>query len=250
MAFGGVMAACRPKGGSVISPLLADIVAYYKLNESSGSRSDSGPNAMHLTDVNTVGSTTGKIGNAAQFVAANSERLTAAHSAVNTWTTEHFFFSGWFYLSTDVSGTILSKWDTSGTTNRGFRAFYDSGTKFIEFTLWNGASEGKVVSSAFGALSTGTWYHLACWYKNGTRTGVRINAGTANTTNYALAMQAASGTVLRFGATANAGVANVLLDGLVDESGLWRTTSSDEIDWLATTGTDLLYNGGNGVALY
>lgn len=69
----------RSPGGSS-STLNDNLVAHWKLDESSGTRNDS-KGANHLTDNNTVTSAAGKLGDAADFESSNSERLTLADNA-------------------------------------------------------------------------------------------------------------------------------------------------------------------------
>ena len=54
------------------------LVAYWRLDETSGSRLDSSGNGHTLTDNNTVTSGAGKVGTAAVFTRASSERLSRA----------------------------------------------------------------------------------------------------------------------------------------------------------------------------
>ena len=60
--------------------LPTNLIAYWKLDEASGTRNDS-KGANHLTDNNTVTQAVGKVGNAAQFTLANSEYLSIADNA-------------------------------------------------------------------------------------------------------------------------------------------------------------------------
>lgn len=60
---------------NVDSTLLVGIFAHWPLDEESGTRYDT-VDSNHLTDNNTVGFASGKIGNAASFVASNGESLT------------------------------------------------------------------------------------------------------------------------------------------------------------------------------
>ena len=76
------------------STLLTGLVSWWKLDEESGTRADAvGTN--HHTDNNTVGYASGKIGNAANFVAANSESLTLGIAGVIPFGTEDFSVSFW-----------------------------------------------------------------------------------------------------------------------------------------------------------
>ena len=97
----------------VANTLTNNLSAMWKLNETSGDRSDEyGGN--NLTDINTVGFNPGIRGNAAQFVAANSESLLRATTGPLQTGDIDFFMSGWIYLdstSTTLERTIISKRD-------------------------------------------------------------------------------------------------------------------------------------------
>jgi hypothetical protein len=58
----------------MFSPLITGLVSWWNLDETSGTRADS-HGSNDLTDVNTVGYTDGKIGNAASCITANVEYL-------------------------------------------------------------------------------------------------------------------------------------------------------------------------------
>jgi len=93
--------------------LSTNIQAYWKLNETSSSRSDEfGTNT--LSDYNSVLSQTGIRGNAADFISANSEALIRETTGPVQTGNIPFSMSAWFYLnstSTTVERTIISKRD-------------------------------------------------------------------------------------------------------------------------------------------
>lgn len=79
--------------------LLVDLVAHWDLGEASGTRNDSHTNALHLTDNNTVGSTTGVDGvsTCALFASASSEYLSRADNALFEPADEYFVVNFWAY---------------------------------------------------------------------------------------------------------------------------------------------------------
>ncbi len=78
--------------------LLTDLKAHWKLNEASGARVDS-HGSNDLTDNNTVTQVAGKIGNAAQFTAANSEWLSRGTDVdLGLGADTDCTWAGWFYM--------------------------------------------------------------------------------------------------------------------------------------------------------
>ena len=99
--------------------LLNGLLAYWKLNEASGTAIDViGLN--DLDDVNTVGSTAGKVGTARNFVPASSEYLTNPSTVGLGLGAVDFTFSVWAKITfTDLSDgpTIFSIEDSGGTAD-------------------------------------------------------------------------------------------------------------------------------------
>ena len=81
------------------SPFLSGLIAYWTLDEASGTRVDAHGN-NDLSDNNTVTSTTGKVGDAAAFATANSEYLSRADNADLSVGNIDFTFDLWLNLST------------------------------------------------------------------------------------------------------------------------------------------------------
>src|SRR6185295_10218115 len=138
-----------------------NLVAYWKLDETSGSRSDSfGSNT--LTDNNTVGSTAGKVGNAAQFIQANTEYLSAADNAALSVADIDFTFAFWVYLDSKTTGTsgnaaLIVKESPAASE---YEIIYagDTTDRFI-FTIFNSpgnTTSASVLANNFGSPSTGT----------------------------------------------------------------------------------------------
>lgn len=199
-----------------------NLEAFWKLDEASGSRADSSGNSRTLTDNNTVTQATGKVGNAAQFTAANSEYLSAADAAWCSFGNESFTVAAWIYIdSAAAEGAVVGKnteWRCTITTGRKARLTLPS-------TALNHAD----------TLSLSTWYHVV-WQYDAAADLIRIyvNAGTPTTTSDTTGATDSTNE-LRLGRQGSA-----YYDGRIDAVGIWRRAlSADEI----TT----LYNSGNGV---
>lgn len=205
------------------------LVAHWKLNETSGQRHDSHSGAYHLGDNNTVGYTTGVLGNAANLVAANSEWLGDLTDSVFN-PTAAFSWSGWFRGTTfPTNVAIIGKW--LAAPQLCYRLVVNSSDQLqINFSTDGTASTLKAHSTV---LSTATWYffYFQC---NGSQIGLSVNNDTLQTTSFS-GYPYAGTDPLRFGRQAS-----VYWNGDIDSVSFWNTTlSAGEL-------TDL-YNGGAGL---
>jgi hypothetical protein len=210
-----------------------DLVAYWKLDEASGTRNDS-VGTSHLTDVNTVTSATGKIGNAASFDRTSAEALTVADNAALSMGDLDFSISLWVNFPTAPGGAyypgIIGKW----ATTHEYILAYDGDTNNL---YWSVSSDGTAETNLeTGPLSANTWYHVVAFHDSiNNQIGLVINAGTPDTTAW-------SGGVFN-------GTSNLTLGdwigyywlGLIDEVGIWKRL-------LTSTERTQLYNSGAGLA--
>lgn len=218
------------------------LVSYWKLDEASGTRADS-HGSNDLTDNNTVGSTTGKINDAANFVLANSEYLSSAASTLDcgTGSMTHAF---WLHID-DMSGTrvLVSK----GAGNNGSAALAAGynlqllATGVLRFVFGDLTNTARLVlDSDPGELVADTTYHLAMVidrnaheariYRDGSlRTTHDISSRTGNCT---------SSSDFKIGSNS---ASSVFFDGWLDEWGCWSRV-------LTPTEIGQLYNSGNGLA--
>jgi hypothetical protein len=219
-------------GGS--SSLLTSLVAYWKLDEASGTRNDS-VGANHLTDNNTVMSTTGKVGDAADLVRANSESLSIADNAALSVGDIDFTVGAWvkfnlngasfpstFHLVSKTGGSADEYWLESDGYNFRFRVYAGG-------NLYSATEAITVVS--------GTWYYLVGWHDATANTvNLIVNNGTPTSTSTTGAVPDNSNSSFNIG---RYGSGVFYDDGQVDEVGLWkRLLTSDE--------RTELYNSGNG----
>lgn len=217
---------------------LADgLVAYWKLDETSGTRADSEPTgtAQDLTDNNTVTSNTGKIGNAGQFTAANIEYLSRADSADLSVGDIDFSVSMWVYMDTlpAVSGTRRFVAHYSyGNSNAswGVDCGNTGGTiRFRAYASSNGIVATTLTANTFGTPSATTWYHLIfvhdastdliwLYINNGAGESLTHTGGCFNST-----AAFTLGTLLSSGAPEGA---TLVMNGRIDEVGLWKKVLS------------------------
>lgn len=228
--------------------LLDDLISYWDFEESSGTRYDLwGSN--NLTDNNTVGQGTGKIGNCADLEAGSSEHLSitdASQSGLDI--TGDFTFSFWVNLETNVataSPVIVDKWLGSGNQRSYLLKFLDnSGTDALYACLSPDGTSGAGTCSYIdfsSDLSTSTWYHIVITYDASAgqvklyRNGTLQNTGSS----YPSSIYNSTGDVWFFSENGSGGH----FDGLVDEFGIWsRVLTTDEI-------SDL-YNSGDAIAFH
>lgn len=219
---------------------LTGLVSYWTMDESGGTRFDS-HGSNDLSDNNTVESATGKIGNAASFIAVNSTYLSHVSNASlqmsgNTdWT-----ISTWVNLDPSVPNQCLITKDDSAPSSRdytldyhgsivldgGFRVYIQGGATYIAIMGVNSLAPG--------------WYFLVAWYdsSNG-QLHLRVNDATTYDSITGATGTDVSNSEFRIGARQYTG-AEFYSGSIIDESGLWKRL-------LTTTERTQLFNGGAGL---
>jgi len=224
------------------------LISYWPLNEASGTANDiAGTN--HLTDNNTVTSAAGKIGNAREFTAANSESLTRASNSTLVLGDIDFTFSCWVRMKTlPANGTryVLIAKDSNVTRElliAYLRQDADEGSAGFRFSiLGSGGSPVRQVSSGTtGFNSVDTWYHLVAWHDASADTvNLQINSGSVASETTSGTAPATGTAEFSLGYRADSGSPGYL-NGMLDEVAFWkRILTSDE--------RQALFNGGAGLA--
>jgi hypothetical protein len=227
---------------STYSPVSADdnpgptnIVGCWSMDETSGTREDASLNNYDLTDNNTVGYNTGKVGNAADFVAANAERLSINDNVAMSGGDVDFYWAGWVYVSgnTGAFQTILAK--ASGAAYE--YEFYIPGNPPSALKFYK---EPNTVIATGGNLSATTWYFVEAKHDAINNTiGVAINNGSWTTASTATGISDTTGALWVGGdPKAAAGYWQGRIDELIMYRG--RILTDAERTWL--------YNSGNGRA--
>lgn len=213
------------------SSLLDGLISYWKLDEASGTAVDS-TGTNDLTAVNNPVATTGKIGNARQFVSASNQYLEVADNpSLNLQT---ITWAGWVNLTTLALATIAGK--AAVGLYEWFLRYYSSTGRFQLLAAPNNVNLYTASADNFGAPSAGVWYFIVCHVNSAGLVSISINNGAANTT--AMGGPMVSNTAkFRLGSRSDdVGKMN----GVVDEAGLWnRELTAAEIT--------SLYNSGNGL---
>lgn len=226
-------------GGGGARGLAAGLLAYFKLEEGSGTRA-SEIGIFPLTDVNTVVSDTGKIGSAALFASANLEGLTSTAGGLA--------LLGDFTISAWVNPSALAAGD--GTDGRGIVAFHANDaigdyllgvrpTGAIVCKQWKNtgsdATGGHVTSTT--PVTTGSFQHIVALRRAGTyflyHNNVSLShASVGSLTGYGNAKFVIGSSWTQTQATYN-------WDGLIDELAIWNHGITD-------AQVSQLYNGGAG----
>lgn len=218
-------------GGS--DALYTNMVAYWSLDETSGTRLDS-LNTSHLADKNTVASIGGKQGTSALFVRANSERLTTASNSSLVVGDINFYLSCWVYATSDDGNThcVLSKGGSSG--DRAFALNLDWSDNRFEFVVYNSSDATTTVNSSV-TVSVNTWYFVECWHNAASNLiGVAVNT-TSSTASHTTGVKTDTGQFT----IGSLGFTNYL-SGRVDEVYYAKNYIPD------STRRTWMYNSGNG----
>jgi hypothetical protein len=209
-----------------------NLVSHWKLNETSGTRNDShGTN--HLTDNNTVGySASGKLGNAAEFVAAQSEELSKTNNtSLEFSTNQDFTICMWAYRSSNNYIGLIGK-PNNATYNASFGMWFQNNGVVDGFI---GSSDGSTrARCGTNIVSLNTWVFLCLW-RSSSDNIARLTINNANEVTSPSESTWAGTDTLYIGS----GV-GTYMDGRIDSVSIWKRVLT------AQERTDL-YNSGNGL---
>jgi hypothetical protein len=219
--------------------LTDNLVSYWKLDETSGTRYDSTDTNNDLTDNNTVTYDTGKIENAAKFTRTNSESLSIADaSQTGLDPTGDFSISLWMSKTSDFQMAFVTK--------------EAAGSRALEFMIYSNVNGGKpfcyindtsYVEGTTNLGYAGAWHHIVLTYDyvtSGTSVmKMYVDGSLEGTTSNAVGPLTNSTAAFYIGA--RGGYSDNYFNGLIDEVGYWsRTLTQAEVT--------SLYNSGNGLA--
>jgi hypothetical protein len=163
--------------GTGYSALRNSLVAYWTLDEASGTRADSA-GANTLTDMGSVTQATGKLGQAAQFSGAAANYLRIADNAALSMGDIDFTVAAWVYLDVvTATNVVLSKGnDAGGTGQTAYTLQILNGQ--AQFFVGSGSARAQVNSSV--TMSVSTWYWVCAWHDSvGNTINISVNDGTA-----------------------------------------------------------------------
>jgi hypothetical protein len=233
--------------------LRVGLVAYWPLNENASSGDvtavDWTGRGNDLTSNNTVPSVTGKIGNAREFVAANSEFLSRASNTDLQFGNGNWSISLWVQprATGNVSGMFAVGKDASGARELtlGYNANTGNNSNQFSVTVFD-TLNGVAVNftepaDTSNANFVNLWFHVAVVNNGGVVTLYRNGVSRASATRPGGATFNASTAAFNIGRRPFLGFENHFT-GYVDEVAKWtRALSAAEIT--------RLYNNGNGIDL-
>ena len=218
------------------------LVAYWRLDEASGSRADASGNGYTLTDNNTVGSAAGNISAlAGDFIAANSESLssTAAGLVAPFTIALPWTWVLWIYPESPIESSLSEPISSSDGSKgimcrrRGLSAF---GSSSIAWDIINNSSTFYRVEQATNT-PINTWSMIALKYDGAGLAYARTNNSTSSSVSISGTLTPYS--TFRLGARANA-ISGSFWDGRVAHVGLWsRALTSGELDTLYNSGAGM-----------
>lgn len=216
-------------GGPVTSSLLANLVAYWKLEDVTASAG-----GFTLTNNNVATFTAGKVNSALTLVAASDQSASVASDAV---------------LQLGAVDWTIACWVKANTfPNGGSEMFISKGGAEYEVRM-NGTdtafefnrSDAETVTA--GTPATGAWFFI-CVRRNktGGTYSISVNDGTPGVLSSAT--DCATGTNALF-IGRREGAAFSRWDGQIDEVGIWRSAAGGG-GCLSDAQVTSLYNGGSG----
>lgn len=204
-----------------IQPHPASLQAYWPLDEAAGPRFDLSPQARHLTDHGSVGSTTGLFGGAAQFEDDAYLVLETTDLSHTLTITTDLTLTGWFSLDQRNKWQILAGQYEWGVNNRAYRLGLMNNNR-LQFVV---SPDGTWHSDQYALtgntlLETDRWYHVAAVFDARNQTMSLYLDGVLEATqsvNFSQIYPSAAPFIL--GANLNRGDIDQLFTGRLDE---WR----------------------------
>lgn len=235
-----------PSGSPPVSPSTTDLLAYWTLNETGGTRLDSHTGGYDLTDNNTVGyQSAGVISVRAARFASYNESLTREGITGDLQLGGIDFTISFWALATswaNYANWLINK--RGGGGGREFQISRVASTGLFAFTIWNaGATSYSVESTIAPELST--WYHVVARWNHTTKLQeLIINNGTPNSQVNAGVTITGYTYDMTIGHAAWAQTdPNYNHRGYIDECCIYTRVLSDaEVAWLYNSGSGRTYS--------
>ncbi len=230
--------------------LLTGLAAYYKLNEAAGTTRLDSLGVNDLTDHNTVGSSPGKIANAADFVSASTQYLSCADNSAFQMGVGDFSMAAWFKFSnSDDTGSYLPiAWYGRPQSATGYGiGIIDAGATAVVIGIVNDGVTGKEVDYETN-IGDGLWHFVVATFDRAGNLSVILDNGTPKTSSMITVLGSVNNANgFAIGAAYDA---THPLDGSVDEVGIWnRLLTGPEINDLWNGGAGFTYPFSNDVSV-
>lgn len=209
--------------------LLSGIIAYWKLDESSGTLFNSVQASINMTANNTpTYGTTGIINTALSFAALSSEYLDSAHNA--DFNSSSYTISAWVKRASITTTQMIFAHDDTGV---GY-AFYfgaDNKIRLVHQLVLDVGSDGTITD-------TSGFHHVAIVY-NGSVAAFYIDGAASGAPSIGAFNNATTTETIACNKNI---VPQLFFDGVIDEVGVWsRTLRQGEITELYNSGAGLSY---------
>jgi len=214
----------------------ANLVAYYKLDEASGDRTDS-VNSYDLSPASSLSSGTGKIGDAADFGSASHTNRLYLASNIGVSGFSNHTINMWVKFSTlpatNKQETLFNK-EVAGVKQYWNIDYRDEGgTK--KWNLWRNSDEVKYNITE----STGVWIMMTAVFDT-SNDQLKLYRNTSLIATLSNLSWGANGSTTQF-ELGNWGTGRPLT-GLIDEVGIWsKALTQDDITALYNSGSGLPY---------
>lgn len=223
------------------------LVAYWRLDEVSGTRNDVSDNGFNLTQSSTtVGSDTGIIESAVEFPGNANYYLEKENDAA--FSPDSFSLAGWVYLSSTNSSQYIFNKSAAADNLREWMVAYSSTSGRIYCTMYTNLTTGTIVGSYDLLPEINSWYFIA-FVVDASELEIRSKIGNTNTLDAWVRQSMTDWTTIdrnttapvrfgRLGGTATIGPFN----GRADEWGFWnRALNDDEVSTLWNSGAGLTH---------
>lgn len=224
------------------SPLRRGLVGYWRLEEASGTRYDCSSQGGHLTSNNSVGNSTGKVGNGATFLRSSVQTLTAGSSNYLQFTiSSSFTLSAWVNLTNVPTTDEYIMGHRNGTLARGWFLGTVNGLPYFQLQS-DGSAYRYILTST--SITNGVWRFVVATYSgSGTTNGMNVyvdNVLDIPTDAQSVgAMTDIDNTSVFILGDANSNDTIRSINGMIDEAGVWNRV-------LTTAERTQLYNAGLG----
>lgn len=211
-----------------------NLIAYWKLDESSGNASDATGNGFTASNSNSVGFSTGKINNGAVF---NGVNQIFTYGNIGITGSHAFTISAWIKTTQTSNNRGIVNIGTNSSTNKSFSMTqYDNGSDhFLKANFWGGGT----IAIGETNINTGNWVFCTVTY-DGTYIKLYVNGSLEDTSGSVIGNITGS-TNNYIGLEDSSGSNGLYFNGMIDEVGIWnRVLTADEVTQL--------YNGGAGLS--
>lgn len=141
--------------------LLNNLLAHYRMEETSGNALDATAASRHATAFNSPGSATGRAGNARTFAAASSRYFRRAETAFAFAGAQSFTLACWAMLDSLAADVSLIDRSNGG---QGYGLEWKKDAPLLGFSFFILRDAVTVRALSPKIATTGAWYFLTAWY--------------------------------------------------------------------------------------